>query len=779
MTELLNEIYATTISLRNQPGPKNEKNEAREARQNEWIAAGGTLYRMASILKNPGREMLQKVLFDREVITHVIQDIKIRNLWLSGATGKERNNNAKQTNKTLTKTITEDQFMDIIFLVWLDGVHDEYVKQTFYQWTNGGFFKKYFGGKRELTDAVNKIVKNWFNKPSQGGTVFMKALFNSMKSKLQHQKRFMENTLSKEEKFAPIGSAWESLIKWDIGTIFNYSPPRKLKRNQFLSKTLKPTNTKVPVLYVSVDAEERDDKPLSRLVDNSRKVMNNLVTPGTLLDPGNTMILEGINTDIGQMVEHHFGSGGSFNLRNSYYIGPMTLDMKLGTTGQSVFKLELKVNRGIAQSGKHSMGSFFTQELNGESIPNVASAKTVAQKGKGGDQVNAAASKWSGDGLQYIYQAFIGAVNPNPGAVRYPFGSQDGMADCCFCKWSELVGETKPIVFVDWGLATGKSGSMVIQAYNLPETLKTRQLVASEISLRGPETIQGTPILFTPVVSVADRGKDFNRVVARLKAAYGNNANMNAEIDSIFSAGDFLAPLSMDYKKILHRLRTLDGESFANNVGKNEYRRKIFDEFKSKFYDYIFVDNNELMDKINSKITNLNNMVTKGTNYVETNLNRATFQNYSSLINRISKKLIMNGAKKDQVVMMADRAKKFKLSDSNKKQILNLLKTTTNTPGVINVLKQINKMNKKTDGGTGSQGTARTPSGQLISTPGNGLKANATSAKREAPAPVPAKIRAKMLSARVNAEAVAQVRRAIQKEANAQREPKRQKIGNQ
>ena len=769
MTDLLNEIYETTISLR-KPGPENE---AREARQNEWIAAGGTLYRMASILKNPGREMLQKVLFDREVITHVIQDIKIRNLWLSGATGKERNRNTKQTNKTLPKTITEDQFMDIIFLVWLDGVHDEYVKQTFRQWTNGGFFKKYFGGKHELTGAVNKIVNKFFVQ-GQEGTDFMKALFNSMKSKLQHQKRFMQNTLSNDENvaFAPIGSAWESLIKWDIGTIFNYPPPRKLKRNQFLSKGTKPTNTKVPVLYVSVDAEERDDKPLSRLVDNSRKVMNNLVTPGTLLDPGNTMILEGINTDIGQMVEHHFGSGGSFNLRNSYYIAPMTLDMKL-EGGQSVFKLELKVNNGIAKSSdnKHSVGSFFTQKLNGESIPNMASAKIVAQKGKGGDQVNAAASKWSGDGLQYIYQAFIGAVNPNPGAVRYPFGSQDGMADCCFCKWSELLGETKPIVFVDWGLATGKSGSMVIQAYNLPETLKTRQLVASEISLRGPETIQGTPILFTPVAPVADKNK--NLTMTRLKAAYGNNANMNAEIDSIFSAGDFLAPLSMDYKKILHRLRTLDGESFANNVGKNEYIRKIFDEFKSKFYDYIFVDNNELMDKINSKITNLTNMVTKGKKYVETNLNRATFQNYSSLINRISKKLIMNGAKRDQVVMMADRAKKFKLSDSNKKQILNLLKTTTNTPGVINVLKQINKMNKKTDGGTGSQGTARTPSGQLISTPGNGLKANATSAKREAPAPVPAKIRAKMLSARVNAQAEAK------RQANAQRERKRQKIGNQ
>ena len=305
------------------------------------------------------------------------------------------------------------------------------------------------------------------------------------------RERFMNNTLSNDENldFAPIGPGWESLIKWDIGNIFSYPASRPLKRNQFLSKR---TNVAAPVLYVSIDAEERDDKPLSMLVDNSRKVMNNLVTPGTLLDPGNTMILGGINADIGQMVAHQFGSGGSFNLRNSYYIAPMTLDMQLKVSGQSVFKLELKVNAGMAQSGgdKHSMGSFFKMYLNDKEIKEAQpSAKKNAQRGakNNEDQINASASKWSGDGLQYIYQAFIDTVNPNREGVRYPFGSQDGMADCCFCKWSQLLGNKSPIVFVDWGLSTGKSGSMVIQAYNLPPVLQTRQLMATELSLRGPK----------------------------------------------------------------------------------------------------------------------------------------------------------------------------------------------------------------------------------------------------------------------------------------------------
>ena len=698
MAELLKSIYETTLSLRDQQGNddrkkakrkvESEKNTlARQARQNEWIAAGGTLYRMASILKKPGQDMLRKVLFDKEVITHVIQDIRIRNLWLSGATGKERKRESKQTDKTLTMTINDDQFMDIIFMIWLDGVHDEYVKQTFFQWTQGAFFKKYFANKE-----IKKIVNTWFNL-EQKGTNFMKALFKSMESKPTESKRFENNTLSLSKDTAAFGKpqkGWEALIKWDIGNIFKYKNQRKLKRNQFLSKGTKQTNTKVPVLYVSVDAEERDDKPLSMLVDNSRKVMNNLVTPGTLLDPGNTMILGGINTDIGQMVEHHFGAGGSFNLRNSYYIAPMTLDMQL--TGEiSVFKLELKINNGMAQSGEgHTIGSFFEQRLNGVLIPNVPSAKIEAQRNP--NNYYAAASKWSGDGLQYIYQAFIDTVNPNPGAVRYPFGSQDGMADCCFCKWSELLGNKSPIVFVDWGLSTGKSGSMVIQAYNLPETLKIRQLVASEISLRGPETIQGTPVLWTPVASVAGREKkNSERLLSRLKDAYGNNKSAHAEIDEIFDASEFLTPLSMDYKKLLHRLKTLDGQSFQeNNVGEKKYIREIFDEFKSKFDDYIFVDNNELMAKINSKISNLTNTLTKA----ETNLNRATFQNYNSLINRISRKLVMNGAKKAQVVAMAAQAKEARLTKENKQEILNSLKTTNNTEGVKEVSNRITQMLK-------------------------------------------------------------------------------------
>jgi hypothetical protein len=336
------------------------------------------------------------------------------------------------------------------------------------------------------------------------------------------------------------------------------------------------------------------------------------------------------------------------------------------------------------------------------------------------------------------------------------------MADCCFCKWSELLGNKSPIVFVDWGLSTGKSGSMVIQAYNLPPDLKTRQLVASEISLRGPETIQGTPMGWTPVTSVAAREtKEFEKMMSRLKAAYGNNVNMNAEIDSIFSAEDLLAPLSMDYKKLLHRLKTLDGQSFQeNNVGvKNERIREIFGEFKSKFDDYIFVDNNELMDKINSKITNLTNVIKKA----ETNLNRATFQNYNSLINRISRKIVMNKANKDQVLLMAAKAKQKNLSKENKQEILKLLKTTKNTEGVNQVSNRITQMLNPPEppGGFGTlpmsvssqatpsvKGNANTNTNTNATSSAQGQKrkrANAAAAQGQVP--VPAKIKAKMLSA--------------------------------
>tara|TARA_R110001599_G_scaffold343736_1_gene566580 strand:+ start:82 stop:2130 length:2049 start_codon:yes stop_codon:yes gene_type:complete len=290
------------------------------------------------------------------------------------------------------KNITREQFTDLVFIMWLDGVHDEYIKESLNVWfTNTTLFTKpqkelvVKGWKTEFIDIIESL-----NLPKKG--------INILKSSLTNYT-----------------DGWEKKVKTYLTT--------KYKSNiNTISTSLGKqvtTNTSQSI-NIAIDQQYKDNNEysISRFIKNhtraknSKTDVNTLITYGQAFDPGRSMVSGGVHQDI-EMLTLNQLSSNFISAKKTYYLCDININLKVNNT--SVYNLQVKKN-----STNNVDVSFNSKKI----LTGISGGQAGKAKG---DVI--AVSKYFGDALQYYSLAVMDDVQRRSSKTeRFFFGSGDSMA---------------------------------------------------------------------------------------------------------------------------------------------------------------------------------------------------------------------------------------------------------------------------------------------------------------------------------------------------------------
>jgi hypothetical protein len=339
--------------------------------------------------------------------------------------------------------VTNEDAVNILFTIWLDGVHDKYITQSFVKFIDSDYCKMYF------TNKHRELVKDYIkNKP----TPYMTKIFNNVSPKI---KSFYDGSNSG----AP--TQWEGKLKENIHEVFNIKPIH------LTNETIKIKDGVRRKVYLSVD-QEGEQQALSKTVQESfpfedrTRMIQGYMTIGNILDPGSKMIAAGISREVTRLTTN------SPKLQLLYYIGPLNLDFKL-PNGESFFKVDLTLRTPPQTNLKKAPTlDYYELRMNGKPVDMGA---TKAEASKAG--LESKAGKFLGDGLQYLTIAFQNSAPflkgrnerlGKPDNVR-AFGTGDAMAFTNYLLFSELMGvKNAPGI-----LEVARTTRTVIECFNLDE----------------------------------------------------------------------------------------------------------------------------------------------------------------------------------------------------------------------------------------------------------------------------------------------------------------------
>jgi hypothetical protein len=289
------------------------------------------------------------------------------------------------------KNITREQFTDLVFIMWLDGVHDEYIKESLNVWfTNTTLFTKpqkelvVKGWKTEFIDIIESL-----NLPKKG--------INILKSSLTNYT-----------------DGWEKKVKTYLTT--------KYKSNiNTISTSLGKqvtTNTSQSI-NIAIDQQYKDNNEysISRFIKNHKRAknsktdVNTLITYGQAFDPGRSMVSGGVHQDI-EMLTLNQLSSNFISAKKTYYLCDININLKVNNT--SVYNLQVKKN-----STNNVDVSFNSKKI----LTGISGGQAGKAKG---DVI--AVSKYFGDALQYYSLAVMDDVQRSSKTERFFFGSGDSMA---------------------------------------------------------------------------------------------------------------------------------------------------------------------------------------------------------------------------------------------------------------------------------------------------------------------------------------------------------------
>ena len=293
------------------------------------------------------------------------------------------------------KKITNDQFTDLVFIMWLDGVHDKYITKTLDTWFNQTtLFTK---PQKEL------VVKGW-------DTPFIR-IINSLKLTSKN-KNILTSSLSN------FPSAWEKKIKTYLTEKYKIDA---ISINTSLAQQV--TSSIPQNINIGVDQEYTDnnENSITRFIqdhtraNNSKTDVNTLITYGQAFDPGRSMVNGGVHEDIEKLTLGKNRLSNNFiPKKKKYYLCDMNIDLKVGQT--SVYKLQVN---------KDSSNNVNTSFNNKKILTGISAGQA---KNANGDII--AVSKYFGDALQYYSLAVMDnrTRTKSPKTERFFFGSGDSMA---------------------------------------------------------------------------------------------------------------------------------------------------------------------------------------------------------------------------------------------------------------------------------------------------------------------------------------------------------------
>ena len=416
------------------------------------------LYDMITTLPNTKFTQLQ---ITPKTLKEIHKKLILKNTY---TTGRTSNNGSMGNRGERQFKFTDEEVVEFLFLIWLDGNHDEYIYKSFTDWLDDKESNAiYFTNKhREL---AKKFVKEFPDPIKYMNNV--PSFSSNVKVKTKQRKEFITKALENVKGYRTICKICiETESVWFFIHTYNGDPGRVNKKNQTSVKIGFPTFTSGNpaktslagnfetdlklgiekilnikqsefifrgsreinklkqngiIHEVSLD-QEGDEAILSRAISNTPS-FRPYITTANLIDPGKYMLPSAAGSDDRTLLANamRFQDVTYLDrLKCHYHIGPVKFVIRNG--GSDFFKVDLSIRKGgppKTNSERMPTLDFFQLEING---------KTIKQGEKKKDTINAPSKmgKFMGDALQYMT---VAVQNTYRGKPRY-FASGDGSA--CF-----------------------------------------------------------------------------------------------------------------------------------------------------------------------------------------------------------------------------------------------------------------------------------------------------------------------------------------------------------
>jgi len=352
--------------------------------------------------------------------------------------------------RRVERTISTKTFIDMLLIMWLDGVHDKYITMTFKDWLIA-YEDVFAPGNYESDPYFQKLQRAYFKEePSQNKNRKLYILDGKKKLNILNgaisatiavelaetpgkrtffAETFINNLGFNGQRFISFSAGWEKNFKTivlqkyiGLGKVNTIIDPRRYNIE---------SRTRGDRILLAVDQEYsgREERSLSGMISGSVSV-SPLITYGQAFDPGSTMLPFGIVKDIEKIAILTRTNTGSITTTKprfisdaSYYLEDFNIDIK--SNNKSVIKIDF-------DSGKETGNS--SLKLNNLPLDLNVSAGNAKKR----DGVIEKIAKYFGDALQYFIASQLTKASKrdrikeikNGGTRTYHYflGSGDGMA---------------------------------------------------------------------------------------------------------------------------------------------------------------------------------------------------------------------------------------------------------------------------------------------------------------------------------------------------------------
>ena len=400
-----------------------------------------------------------------KTLKDIHKKLMVKNTYTTGrSTGGMGNRQERVFN------FTDEEVVEFLFLIWLDGNHDKYINESFKDWlddknSNAVYFtnrhrelakdfvnefpdpRKYINNvpkfsktnaKKEREEFITQALRNvkgyetirkicietksaWFFIHSYNGDP---SRAHTVKKPLQTSVKMGFGTYSSGNPAkTSLADNFESVLKMGIEKILDIKQSDSIYTGTWEINKLKQGNM---IHEVSLD-QESGDKILSKAITNTPK-FRPYITTASLIDPGKYMLSSGAGSSDRLLLLNAMKTQNmNFldKLQCHYHIGPVKFVIRNG--GLNFLKVDLSIRKGgppTNKPGKMPTLDFFQLKIN----------ETNRQSGEiiqGGKKKNATdplskMGKFMGDALQYMTVSVQNIYRKKP---RY-FASGDGSA--CF-----------------------------------------------------------------------------------------------------------------------------------------------------------------------------------------------------------------------------------------------------------------------------------------------------------------------------------------------------------
>lgn len=352
---------------------------------------------------------------------------------------------------------TDSDFdIDFLFLSWLDTRHDKTTNTSFASFLRSNFVKILYGGPIAFrrTAMINKILEIYKNPNNKAKTAPYKFF------------------IIKPDDISMTGTSnWEAFLKRNLHTIFGIKKPGYMVPvNRFRPDIFKYEGTNSAAnntVIVGIDQEDNNRKTISSALlrttnrtdtDKKFKILQPHISVANMLDPGNAMPLEGVKSDITEIMKNDPHSRISWNF--------VPMEFKVG-------KLRVKTLFD-ATTGMYILN------VNGVNVRPSVSAKSAQNSSNSSDKV----SKFMGDFLQVLYLSSLSAYSNS-----VALGTGDGMMTVLYSFiMTRCIGKD-PKMIVD----LSKDNKLQLMGFdNLLNTSKLQQVnMSNQTTVMQPGNLGG------------------------------------------------------------------------------------------------------------------------------------------------------------------------------------------------------------------------------------------------------------------------------------------------